>query len=139
RSRHMNTAWIPTVAEVVAEEPPAAVPVEEPSGQELSALGLVELVLKQPDRLDALNRTEGRQAETIPRFVGIALASYTLFGVAMLLILNAAPADAYPQHLLPVPAARWSDGSALGLVLAYDFGLVGATGICLPSFYFFAL
>lgn len=130
----MDTAWSPAVVEVVTEEP-----AEEPSPQELSALGLVELVLKQPDRLDALNRMERRQAETIPRFVGIALAGYTVFGVAMLIILNAAPAAAYPHRVLPVPAARWSDTSALGLVLAYDFGLVGATGICLPTFYFFAL
>ena len=104
-----------------------------------SLLGLVELLLKDPDRLDTLNRQEGRQRELMPRFLAIALASYTLFSIAILLILNAAPAEAYPQRLFPVPAARLSDGSALGLLLAYDFGLVAATCICLPSFYFFSL
>src|SRR5207248_6990150 len=106
---------------------------------ERSTIGLVELLLKDPQRLDAINREGGRQAESIPRFLGIALAGYTLFAVALLLILNAAPAESYPRRLLEVPAAHWQDGSAVALLLAYDLGLVGATGICLPSFYFFSL
>lgn len=116
-------------------------PVEEPVvvTNERSALGLVELLLKDPNRLDALGREEKGQAELIPRFLGIALASYTVFSIALLVILNAAPAGAYPHRLLAVPAARWENGSALSLLLAYNLGLVGATGICLPSFYFFSL
>ena len=108
-------------------------------GEPLTMLGLVELLLKDPERLDALNRQETRQAELMPRFLAIALASFTLFGVSLLLILHFAPAEAYPHRALRVPAARLSDGSGLALVLAYDLGLVAATCICLPSFYFFAL
>ena len=48
-------------------------------------------------------------------------------------------ATGYPRSPLPVPDARWSDGSGLGLVAAYNLGLIGATGICLPTFYFFSL
>jgi hypothetical protein len=127
--------------EAANESPPMMLPADEPPVQcnERSVLGLVELLLKDPERLDALNREEGRQAEFIPRFLGIALAAYTLFAVALLLILNAAPAECYPHRWLEVPAAGWQDGSALSLLLAYDLGLVGATGICLPSFYFFGL
>lgn len=123
------------------ESPPMVLPVEEPAVEwnERSVMGLVELLLKDPQQLDALNREEARQVDFIPRFLGIALAAYTLFGVALLLILNAAPAESYPHRWLEVPAAGWHDGSALGLLLAYDLGLVGATGICLPSFYFFGL
>src|SRR6185436_14087290 len=39
----------------------------------------------------------------------------------------------------PVPRVRLTDGSGLALVLAYDLGLVAATCLCLPSFYFFSL
>jgi hypothetical protein len=137
----MSTNSIPEIYASLHEEPPMVLSVDEPPVEvnEHSTLGLVELILKDPRRLDALNRDEGRQAEQVPRFLGIALASYSLFTVALLLILNAAPEGAYPRHLLPIPASRWQDGSALGMLLAYNLGLVGATGICLPSFYFFSL
>lgn len=123
------------------ELPPLVLPVEEPpiEADEHSALGLVEMLLKTPRRLDKLNREEHRQAELIPRFLGIALASYTLYCVALLLILNAAPAAAYPRSFLAIPPSSWKDGSAIGMLLAYNLGLIGATGICLPSFYFFSL
>ena len=106
---------------------------------DLTVLGIVELLLKDPAWLDTLNREEPRQGELMPRFLAIALTSFTLFGVAMALILQFVPAGAYPHSLAPVPAARLSDGSALALVLAYDLGLVAATCLCLPSFYFFSL
>ena len=75
----------------------------------------------------------------IPRFLCVALACYLLFAVSMILILSTASAEAYPRHLFPVKAPGWSKGSALGMAIAYNFGLVATTGICLPSFYFFAL
>jgi hypothetical protein len=123
------------------EEPLPVVAADEPAvaSNAFSILGLVELLLKFPERADALNREEKRQATLIPRFLGIALASYGLFSVAMIVILNAAPGSAYPQYLFAVPRASLRDGSAVSLLLAYNFGLVAATGICLPSFYFFSL
>jgi hypothetical protein len=117
---------------------PFVLPATTP-GDERSALGLAELLLKDPGRVDALNREEPRQAELLPRFLGIALAGYTLYGLSMVLILNAAPEAARPRHLLPVPPARLADGSALGLVLGYTLGMVATNGVCLPSFYFFGL
>lgn len=106
---------------------------------ETSALGLVELLLKDRDRADALGRDEERQAEVMPRFLGIALAGYVLYGAAMVLLLSLAPAEAYPRGLFPVPPSRAADGAPLGLVLGYTLGLVAASGICLPTFYFFGL
>lgn len=105
----------------------------------LTLLGLVELLLKEPRQLDVLHRDDRRQAELMPRFLAVALGSYTLFGVALALILHFAPAAATPRSWIAVPPARLSDGSALALILAYNLGLVAATCICLPSFYFFAL
>jgi hypothetical protein len=104
-----------------------------------SVLGLVEVLLKHPARADRLNRDEGLQAHLIPRFLAIALGSYLLFALSMLIILNAAPATAYPRHFLIMPPASWHNSSGLGLVAGYLIGLVAATCICLPSFYFFAL
>jgi hypothetical protein len=104
-----------------------------------SALDLVELILKNPDRVDQLNREEDRQAELMPRFLGIALVSYALFSLAMILLLNAAGTRAYPHQLVAAPPASLADGSALGLLLGYTIGMIATTGICLPSFYFFGL
>jgi hypothetical protein len=122
----------------------AEVPVLEPAEEETlveadehSALGLVEVLLKAPTRADELARDEARQVEVMPRFLSIALVSYTAFALALVLVLNAAPA--WPSALLAVPAARWQDGTVLAPVLAYTLGLIAASGICLPSFYFFGL
>jgi hypothetical protein len=136
----------PALGALPASEVPLTVlPVIDRAGDaaveanEDSALGLVELLLKDGERVDRLNRDEARQPVLVPRFLLIALASYLLFCLAMLVILNTAPSAAYPHSQLSVPPARWSDGSALGLVGAYTLGLVLATCICLPSFYFFGL
>jgi len=114
-------------------------PAAAPAPPDLSLLGLVEVLLKEPRRLDDLNRDEARQVELMPRLLAIALASFALFGVALALILHFTPAAAYPHSVLPVPRASLADGSGLALVLAYCLGLVAATGLCLPSFYFFSL
>lgn len=105
-----------------------------------STMGLVELILKSHDHLDDLTRDETRQAELVPRFLAISLLCFTVFGLAATVMLNLAVADGsaagWPRG---IPAAHWGDRSLANLVLAYDIGLVGATGICLPSFYFFGL
>jgi hypothetical protein len=45
------------------------------------------------------------------------------------------------SHTQPfwMPSARWSDGAWASLTLAYVLGMVAATGVCLPSFYFYGL
>src|SRR5438105_15883502 len=100
---------IPTVLPVDSEEDE---PVE---ANEESTLGLVELLLKSPARLDSLmNSQEERAPSSIPRFLSIALVSYLLFAFAMVVTLNTAPAAAYPrQPWLPLPPASSHDFSAL--------------------------
>ncbi|MFO0948613.1 MAG: hypothetical protein U1D30_22265 [Planctomycetota bacterium] len=34
---------------------------------------------------------------------------------------------------------HWWNGQAIKLLLAYNFGLIAAVGVCLPSFYFYGL
>jgi hypothetical protein len=121
---------------------PCALPAEDSlvEADEHSTLGMVELLLKNPVRLDHLSRDETRQPEMIPRYLAIALVSYAIFGIVMVLLLNAAPTTAWPRHLgLSAPPASWSNFTVLSLPLAYTLGLIAATGICLPSFYFYSL
>jgi hypothetical protein len=97
-------------------------------------LDLVEAILKRPGDLAALIRDHGRAGEVVPRFLAIALSGFTLFALAVGIVLDASPVEA-PW----LPAVSWADGSLLEFILAEDIGLVAACGICLPSFYFFGL
>ena len=121
----------------------------------LSTLGLIELILKRPDTLNRLIRDSQLQPVLLPRFLAISLTGFVFFGVAMSLVLTSS--HAWPElasiadtlrgkanTLLtyrPSPglAKHWQDGSALKLTAAYAFGLIAATGVCLPSLYFYGL
>jgi hypothetical protein len=115
----------------------SAVTTERPRVGGQTVLGLTELLLKNREQVDGLLREEDQQADLIPRFLVIALTSFSVYAGAMALLLFAAPAAALPTVL----ADGWSGGlrPALGLWLAYTLGLIAATGICLPSFYFYGL
>jgi hypothetical protein len=123
--------------------PLAAVPVGEGNGPPVTAndrtvLGLAEWLLKDPAHLDALARDESRQADLMPRFLTLSLASFGLFGFALVFLFLTAPAGTLPAFLAP----RWAANpvsSSVGLWLAYTLGFVLPTGICLPSFYFYGL
>jgi hypothetical protein len=123
---------------------------------ERGVLGLIELILKKPDRLDRLIGVESTQVELMPKLLTIALAGFTLFGIAQALVLASAGVwprfhsltevfrgnDASPLALVPAatsPLGHWLDGSALALMAAYTCGLIAASGICLPSLYFYGL
>jgi hypothetical protein len=132
--------------EPVYEDPPTlvAVPAEEELSipgaavDEQSVLGLTELLLKDPRRVDRLARDDGRPALLVPCFLAIGLVSFSLFALALVLTLGGAPAEALPGFL----AERWAAhraGSAVALWLAYALGFTLTTGVCLPSFYFYGL
>jgi hypothetical protein len=116
--------------------------VEEPVAPitDHSTVALVELMLKNPQGLDGLVRDNARQAELIPRFLAISLVGFTIYGLAATVMLNAAvglgTAGAWPRG---IPSARWGSSSLANLTIAYAIGLVAATGVCLPSFYFYGL
>jgi hypothetical protein len=95
---------------------------------------LVELMLKDQRRLDALIRDDAHAPELIPRLMAVAIVGFAIFGIATTLILNLG--GSLPSW---VPRARWSDGTWANLTLAYVLGLVAAAGVCLPSFYFYGL
>ncbi len=114
--------------------PPVDTAVADPAAEARPTAGLVELVLKDPGRLDALVRDESRAPELIPRLLAIALAGLTIYGVAATVVVNLA--GDLPRWM---PSARWSDGTWASLAPAYVLGLVAANGVCLPSFYFYGL
>jgi hypothetical protein len=121
------------------EGPPSPAESVEPPTlpmNERSLLGLVELLLKAPEQLDDQVRDPGRQAELIPRLLILALTSFALFAIVLALLLLAAEPGAVPCFL-----ENWNRhaGPAVALGLAYPIGMVAATGICLPTFYFFGL
>ncbi|HEV3005276.1 MAG TPA: hypothetical protein VGX78_12490 [Pirellulales bacterium] len=103
-----------------------------------SSTSLLELLLKEPARLDALLRDQARQREAVPRLLALALAGFAIYGLAATVVLNALleTRDYWPAG---VPAAHWSDRSVANLLVAYCLGLVAANGVCLPSFYFYGL
>jgi hypothetical protein len=123
----------PPFAELADIESPQEPPLPV---NERSLLGLAELLLKAPARLDASVRDPAHQAELIPRLLVLALLCLAIFAVVLTSLFLAADARAIPFVVEP-----WngSTASACALALAYPVGMVAATGICLPTFYFFGL
>jgi hypothetical protein len=124
---------------------------------DLGPFPLTELILKDPVRLDRMIRETGRQAQMLPRLLATSLVAFTIFGIAMTLVLSAA--GVWP-HLTPIEQSLatshpwliqferhdtatfwtpWLNGDAFRLIAAYAIGLIAATGICLPSLYFYGL
>jgi hypothetical protein len=124
----------------------------------ISTAQIVELILKDRTTLHRMLRTTRHKVELATRLLGISLASFALFGVAMALTCDAA---AIWPHLTPTakwlasPSANlvvyskttgsarfvqsWMHGRAERIVIAYAFGLIAASGVCLPSLYFYGL
>jgi hypothetical protein len=124
--------------------PVVAVGTDEPETvtpdavHETSVLGLAELLLKESARVDRMTHDEAVGPRLIPSFLAIALSSFSLFALALAVLLFTAPDVALPVFL----TAQWTShpfGAAIALWLAYTVGLIAATGVCLPSFYFYAL
>jgi hypothetical protein len=144
------------VLEIVS--PGQATPVETIDARQLTMLALVELVLKDRRRLYRLLREPAASTALLPRLLAIALAGFVLFGVAMSLVLSVSGrwpsltalatwvdvGSEAPLSFTTIQSrfghlAPWLNGEALALVAAYAFGLVAASGVCLPSLYFYCL
>jgi hypothetical protein len=119
---------------------PVVEAVDEPNMEvdDPSALGLAELLLKNRSQVDDMVRDESLQAVLIPRFLGIAVTSFTVFSLTLAMLLSLMPAENLPG-LLKEAWIRSPGQAGVSLWLAYTFGLIAATGVCLPSFYFYGL
>ncbi|HZN33658.1 MAG TPA: hypothetical protein VFB80_07555 [Pirellulaceae bacterium] len=133
---------------------------DEPAGEEPLRTGLidlVELILKRRESLERLIRQPALQAQLVPKFLTISLLGFVFFGVALALVFTAAGMwprlfaiddvvageatriAAFEQFAPAGRLGRWLDGSAAALIAAYALGLIAASGICLPSLYFYSL
>lgn len=132
----MNTQ-IATELGWVGEQPLAVEVLAADLPDHPGTLQLVELLLKEPTHVDQLTRDDNRQTELVPRFLAIALASFSIYSLALALIFNLMGQASLPQLL----RQHWSGGvaSIFSLWTAYTVGTVAACGVCLPSFYFFGL
>lgn len=141
---------------VIVKRPPSAPTLEPLSNAPIRSLDLIEYILKQPGTLHRVIRDPKRQSALIPKLLGISLSSFLFFGAAMSLVF--ASSGTWPMLTrivtwldnprLPLIAfsndsttliSAWMDGSAFALIAAYALGLIAASGICLPSLYFYGL
>jgi|GEM_PF-703003 hypothetical protein len=163
RSTTVDDPHSPTETDETAGDAQSAVPgdAEEDifeSVESISYIGLVEMVLKNRPRLHRIIRDPSLQPELIPRLLAISLSAFIFFGAAMTVVLFAS--GCWPQltaiaDVLNAPQTRLivfspieefslqtSGGlliAALQLTAAYALGLIAATGVCLPSLYFYGL
>ena len=94
---------------------------------------LTDMTLKRPEDVRAVSRDEDLQPRVVLNLLLIGLAGIALFSVAFTIILACAP------QLPWVPRVSFHDRTILRPMLSYTIGMVGALGICLPSFYFYGL
>jgi len=158
-----DTLALPPLATLVAVTTPRvderwqdAFDEQRPNADEVGLLALVELVLKNPGRLHRLLSESHGQINLLWRLLTISLLSFALYGVAMSLVL--ASTGHWPK-LAHVPTWLAGDNwtmiefqarersllngqqarGAFELTAAYALGLIAATGVCLPSLYFYCL
>ncbi len=124
----------------------------------LNIFGLVEVLLKNLSGLHRVLRTRQAHASLLPRLLTIALVGFVLYGVTMSLVLTVA--DRWPtltpfatwlkapqSQLVSIGSinsplgkfAPWLSGRTFVLTAAYAFGLIAASGVALPSLYFYGL
>lgn len=102
-----------------------------------SIWGLFEVLLKAPERLNPFIRLPGLQASLSAGFVAITFVGLALYAVGLFAALYFAPNEARPALL----DGGWDGGvaSLVGLVAAYPGGVLLASLIVLPSYWFFGL
>lgn len=100
---------------------------------EPTLVNLTEMTLKRPEDLRSLSRDQDLQPRLVLNLLLIGLAGIALFSAAFTVILACAP------PIDGLPRVSLHDRSLFRPVLTYTIGMVGALGLCLPSFYFYGL
>ncbi|MFO0930397.1 MAG: hypothetical protein U0736_25780 [Gemmataceae bacterium] len=99
-----------------------------------SPWGLFELLLKAPGRLDPFVRVPELQPSLMTGFVVITVAGMVLHALGLFAALYFAPREAVPVVLDPTWDAGL--GGLAGLLAAYPAGILLATLVVLPSYWF---
>jgi hypothetical protein len=113
-------------------------PVAEQPWSAFTTMGVIELLLKNPARLNELLRDEAHLRELIPSLLAVAMMGLTLHGVVLTAIVNLLNTTSQ-FWFIHMPAAYWDGPSVANLSIGYTVGAIAANGICLPSFYFYGL
>src|SRR6476660_6774112 len=100
--REEDPKMIETIPTIDVVEAPMA--DSHPVSDKPSVLRLTEWLLKDRGHVEDLLRHDSQQIDLIPRFLAIALASFTVFAWAMVFLLFASPPASIPSVL----AANWS-------------------------------
>jgi hypothetical protein len=121
------------------EEPLEALPAspeEAPRAIE-TVWGLFEVLLKAPDRLNPFVRTPGLQNKLCLGFSAIVVVGLALAALGLFAALRFAPAEAIPGIL----KKGWDGGlgGLVGLLAAYPVGVLAASLLALPSYWFVTL
>lgn len=98
--------------------------------------GLFEVLLKAPGRLDAFIRDPGLVGRLLTGFTVVVVIGFVAYGLAIGGMLLALPAEAVPGLLKPQWSGNWRSVAALGMT--YPAGLLLATALCVPSYWYFA-
>jgi len=102
--------------------------------REPSALELLNWMLTDRSRFRAVLGDDDLQQAVLPRLIAIAVACLFAYGVVMWVVV-ASTGTALPF----MTGTAWTRPGFFAMPLGYSLGMIGAVGICLPSFYFFAL
>lgn len=128
---------LPRRDEDVILEPLPASAAEAPVALR-STRGLFEVLLKAPGRLDPFLRLVDMQPSLMTGFTLITLAGMGLHAVVLFAALYFTPAEALPGVLGPTRDTGPA-GLLLGLLAAYPIGILLATLLVLPSYWFTGL
>jgi len=99
-----------------------------------SAFQLMNWMLTDRGRFREAIADEDWQPALLPRLLAIAMGCLFAYGIVMWAVI-ASTGTQLSFMTGGVPGRPWF----LSVPLAYALGMIGAVGICLPSFYFFAL
>lgn len=106
-----------------------------PAGREPipGTLLLIDWIIKDRERLRDALHDDRAHPELLPRLLSIAVGALAIYGTIMagVVAVTHTPLAGIIGHRAPI--------SPFAIPIAYPLGLLGALGICLPSFWFYAL
>jgi hypothetical protein len=128
------------------------------SPDDISIAALVEYTLKEPSQLERLIRRPAQPLELVTRLLAIAVVGFAVHGAVLSLAISLSGEQPRllalhdfiakrsqsilefgPPAVDSTPLIRLLKPSSLIPITAYVLGMIGAIGVCMPSFYFYGL
>ena len=118
---------------VIPTLPAIPVPAPAPKPAPAAPRAMFDLVLRDPQRLDALLLEEGKLGAAMHKLLGLSLAGLAAHG----LLLGFVQRTILWSSLSPSTQEFFGAHPMLTLPVAFIGAFLTALGVCLPSFYFF--